>query len=43
MIEDQGAYREPLLTYTDNFTELGANLRYFMMLIVRLLDIPTQD
>ena len=37
------SYREPLLTYTDNFTELGANLRYFMMLIVRLLVIPTQD
>ena len=34
---------EPLLTYTDNFREPGANLRYFMMLIVRLLAIPTQD
>ena len=34
---------EPSLTYTDNFREPGANLRCFMMLIVRLLAIPTQD
>ena len=37
------SYLEPLLTYADNITELGADLRYFMMLIVRLLLIPTQD
>ena len=37
------SYLEPLLTYADNITELGADLRYFMMLIVRLLFIPTQD
>ena len=31
------------ITFTDNFREPGANLRHFMMLIVRLLAIPTQD
>ena len=34
---------EPLLAYANNITELVADLRYFMMLIVRLLFIPTQD
>ena len=35
--------KESYTTYTDNFREPGANLRYFMKLIVRLLSIPTQD